>query len=69
MSGNDEPLKLFTIDLDSSKLPLESVQPFMTQKEKKIQRVHNRIKRDNLREAAFKCQIEISSTFERNKDI
>jgi class 3 adenylate cyclase len=36
MSGNDEPLKLFTIDLDSSKLPLESVQPFMTQKEKKI---------------------------------
>lgn len=25
MSGNDEPVKLFTIDLDSSKLPLESV--------------------------------------------
>ena len=41
----------------------------MSQKERKIRRVHNRIKRDNLREAAFKCQVEISSTFETNKDI
>ena len=69
MSGNDEPVKLYTIDLDSSKLPLESVQPFLSQKERKIKRVHDRIKRDNLRDAAFKCQIEISSTFESNKDI
>jgi hypothetical protein len=67
--GNEEPVKLFTFDCDSSRLPLEDVQPFTSQKERKIQRVHNRIKRDNLREAAFKCQVEISSTFESNKDI
>lgn len=36
MAGNDVPMKLFTIDLDSSKLPLESVQRPSTQKEKKI---------------------------------
>jgi hypothetical protein len=69
MSGNEEPVKLFTIDLDTNKLHLESVQPFLSQKERKIKRVHDRIKRDNLRDAAFKCTIEISSTFETNKDI
>lgn len=69
MSGNELPVKLFTIDLDPSKLSLESVQPFLSQKERKIKRVHDRIKRDNLREAAFKCQVEISSTFDTNKDI
>jgi hypothetical protein len=57
MAGNDEPVKLFTIDLDSSKLPLECVQPVLNQKERKIKRVHDRIKRDNMRDAAFRCQI------------
>jgi len=69
MAGKEEPMKLFTIDVDPSKIPLEDEQPFLNAKEKKIQRVHERIKRNNLREAAFNCQIEVSTTFETNMDI
>jgi class 3 adenylate cyclase len=36
MAGSDEPVKLFTVDLDPSRLPLEGQQPYMTPKERKI---------------------------------
>ncbi len=54
VAGRDEPIKLYTIDVDNSKLELEQEAPFLNSKEKKIQRVHQRIKRNNMREAAFK---------------
>lgn len=54
MAGNADPVKLFTVDIDSNKLSLESFVPQLTQKERKIKRVHDRVRRDNLREAAFK---------------
>mmetsp|Transcript_5389 Transcript_5389/g.8334 ORF Transcript_5389/g.8334 Transcript_5389/m.8334 type:complete len:97 (-) Transcript_5389:140-430(-) len=69
MAGKDEPQRLYTIDVDATQLPLEDDQPFMNSKEKKIHRVHERIKRNNLREAAFNGQIEVSSIFESNIDI
>jgi hypothetical protein len=49
-------VKLFTIDVRLENLELENEQPFMSQKEKKIQRVRDRIKRNNLREGAFSNQ-------------
>lgn len=41
----------------------------MTLKQKKILRVNERIKRNNLREAAFNNQIQISNSFENNPEI
>jgi len=53
VAGKDEPMKLFTIDVDPNNLELEEEPKFLSAKEKKIQRVHQRIKRNNMREAAF----------------
>lgn len=53
MAGNNEPVKLFTIDVDLTKLDLEKEQVFMSNKEKKIKRVNDRVKRNTLRQAAF----------------
>ena len=36
MAGSDEPVKLYTVDVDSSLLALESPQPTLTEKERKI---------------------------------
>ena len=55
MVGSKEPVRLFTVDIDTSKLNVELKERQLTEKERKIKRVHERIKRDNLREAAFKC--------------
>lgn len=41
----------------------------MNAKEKKIERVRNRIKRNSLREAAFNSEIEISQRFEKSIDV
>jgi class 3 adenylate cyclase len=57
MAGNPKPVRLFTIDINSDKIPLEEEQPYMNPKQKKIQRVHDRMKRNNLREAAFKNEV------------
>jgi len=69
MSGSDEPVRLFTVDVDPSVLPLEEEQPYMNPREKKIKRVHDRIKRNNLRTSAFENTFEVSSTFETNADL
>jgi hypothetical protein len=57
MKGNPLPVKLFTVDVVDTEVPLEDVQPYMTPKQKKIQRVHDRMKRNNLRVAAFNNEI------------
>ena len=57
MKGNPLPVKLFTVDVVDTEVPLEDVQPYMTPKQKKIQRVHDRMKRNNLRLAAFNNEI------------
>lgn len=54
MQGNEHPVKLYTVDVDATHVPLEEDTPYMTLKQKKIFRVHERLKRNNLREAAFK---------------
>ena len=41
----------------------------MTPKQKKIQRVHDRMKRNNLRQAAFNNEVQISSLFESHTDL
>jgi class 3 adenylate cyclase len=53
MAGSIEPIMLYTIDVDPEQLSLEEEKPFLSAKEKKIKRVRDRIKRNNLREAAF----------------
>jgi hypothetical protein len=57
MKGSDIPVKLFTIDVIDTEIPLEDHIPYMSPKQKKIQRVHDRMKRNNLKEAAFKNEI------------
>ena len=57
MPGNDEPVKLFTIDVDSSQIHKEDEQPALTSKQMKIKRVSERMKRNNLRTAAFNNEI------------
>ena len=69
MAGNDNPVKLYTVDVDREQLDYEKEQPKLSAKERKIQKIQNRIQRDNMRTAAYKHQIEMSSTFESNKDI
>ena len=61
MQGNDEPVRLYTIDVDDSDIPLEDDIGHETLKQKKIKRVHDRIQRNNLREAAFSNTLDISS--------
>jgi len=50
-------------------VPLEEEQQYMTPKQLKIARVHNRMKRNTLREAAFNNTLQISSMFESNTDL
>lgn len=69
MAGNDEPVKLYTIDVDATNIPLEDDDTYATAKQKKIKRVQDRVKRNNLRDAAFSNQIEISSQFTTNQEL
>ena len=69
MAGNKEPVKLFTIDVDSSQLAVEEDHKELNSKQQKIKRVSQRIKRNNLRTAAFANDLQISESFESNLDI
>jgi len=70
MGANDDfGQKIYTIDLEPDRIPLEPEQGFLSSKEKKVERVHARIKRNNLREAAFNSEVEISQRFEKNIDV
>ena len=55
MSGNPNPIKLYTIDLDSQRIHV--VEDLNENQEKdikqiRLERIHNRIKRNNLRDLA-----------------
>ena len=69
MVGFEEPIKLFTVDLDPSDLTLEEEEPYLSLKERKIKRVNDRMKRDNLRNAAFEGKFKASSLFDTHDDI
>ena len=69
MKGNTEPAKLYTIDVDTRCLTLEKQNKYFTLTQSKIQRVHQRIKRQQLRDAAFANEIQISDFFHTNQDI
>ena len=69
MAGNSKPVKLFTIDVDPEQVPLEEETLFKTLKQMKIERVHQRIKRNNMREAAFKSDIQISDGFKNITEV
>lgn len=63
MAGMDEPIKLFTVDLDSSQIPLDEEEPYLTLKDRKVKRVHDRMRRAAFADAAFSGQFETSSLF------
>jgi len=69
MQGNDEPLGLYTIDVDSNQISVDSEQDLLTLKEKKMKRVYQRIARNDMRKKAFNGEIQISDQFTENKDI
>ena len=69
MAGNDTPFKLYTVDVDLEVLDLEDERPQLDPKQKKIKRVRDRIKRNNLRDAAFSGKIDVGSAFDNNPDL
>jgi len=69
MIGSDEPVKLFTIDVDPNQIQYEEETEEKTFKQIKIARVNQRIIRNNMREAANRNELHISDFFETNTDI
>ena len=69
MAGMDEPIKLFTVDLDSSAIPLDEEEPYLTLKDRKVKRVHDRMKRSAFANAAFSGEFETSSLFTSKPEI
>mgnify|MGYP000135240570 CR=1 FL=1 len=69
MQGNKEPVKLFTIDVDSSVIKLDTQIPYLTLKEQKLQRIRERLQRDNMRSAAFNNDMQISDCFDNLAEI
>lgn len=69
MAGFNEPIKLFTVDLDPSGLELDEEEVYISLKDRKIKRVHDRIQRENFANAAFSGNFETSSLFNTKKEI
>lgn len=69
MAGFDEPIKLYTVDLDPEGLPLSEKEPYKTLKDRKIKRVLNRIQRENFAKSAFSGSFKTSSLFETHQDL
>ena len=57
VKGSNEPLELFTVDLDNSTLPLDPIGPKISKKDAKIKRVKQRLARDKYRELTFDGQL------------
>lgn len=62
-------VELFTIDIDLSKLKLDEPREKLTMKQKKIERIHQRIQRNKLREDAFNEVINVADIFNDNPDL
>ena len=69
MAGSEEPVRLYTVDLDPMAIGLDEEEPYLTLKERKIKRVHDRMAREALRNAAFAGDFEIASLLHTNPDI
>ena len=63
MAGNDRPVQLYTIDVDPDQVPLDEKIGHNSLKHMKMERVRQRIKRNAMREAAFKNEIQVSDSF------
>ena len=73
-SGKELPLKLYTIDVDPELVKLEDEQEYlaslyMTVREKKIKRVHQRMTRNRIRDNAFTGSVEVSKLFAGHNEI
>ena len=73
-SGKQDPLKLYTIDVQPENVPLEDEHEYlaslyMNEKDKKIRRVRERLSRNKIRENAFSGTVEVSELFNSHKDI
>lgn len=65
---------MYTIDVQPENVPLEDEQDYlaslyMSEKEKKIKRVRERLQRKKIRENAFSGTVEVSELFNSHKDI
>lgn len=69
MAGSDEPVRLYTVDLDATAIELDEEEPYLTLKERKIKRVHDRMAREALRNAAYAGDFEVASLLTSNVDI
>jgi hypothetical protein len=57
VKGSIEPLDLFTVDVDTSNLPLANPEPKLTKKEAKLVRAKARIARDRFKEMCYTNQL------------
>lgn len=69
MKGSEEPLDLFTCDVEFADLALDPLEKRKTKREVKLQRVRGRIARERLRQMAFDGQLQVSTKFETDTDI
>ena len=67
--GQTKPMKLYTIDVQSQRVPLENDIQYMSHKDIKIKRIQDRMKRNLFREKAFQGIFQISSLFESNSEL
>ena len=69
VKGSNEPLELFTIDVDINKIELEPVQPKLSRKDLKLRRVKQRIARDRYRELTFDGSLQVSLKFQTDHEL
>lgn len=69
MSGMEEPVSLFTVDVASEKIMVEDDVQVQTGKQSKIRRVQERLKRNKMKEDAFNNKINISDNFYNNLEL
>ena len=70
VKGSNEPMRLYTCDLEFTNLKIERVNnKNLTKQEKKAKKVQARIERNRYREKAFSNQLQVSMKFELDSDI
>lgn len=69
VKGSIDPIDVFTCDIDTSVLRPETTRVEDDQKDKKLQRVAQRTKRDRLRKDALEKEIPMSSQFSEDEDL
>jgi hypothetical protein len=70
VKGSSEPMRLYTWDLDVSKLKIErDTRDNMSAKEKKAKKVQARIERNRYKEKVLNNQLKVSLKFDLDQDI